>query len=68
MNISSMKLTYDGVNFENYSSNIIQNTDTGQLEKLFEETIANLGCLNQQIQPRFFFENFKTWQFVNFFR
>ena len=56
INLNSFKMTCDGVPFEQFNSNVIKDTSSGQLERLYRETFENLNVLNQESYPRFLFK------------
>ena len=65
LNLKTLNFTIDQEKFARYKSSKQSNVETGSLMKSYHDTLINLTALQSTDLPKFEFEDYAKWSFIN---
>ena len=65
LNLKTLNFTIDQEKIARYKSSKQSNVETGSLMKSYHDTLINLTALQSTDLPKFEFEDYAKWSFIN---
>lgn len=64
-NLKTMSFTIDQEKFARYTSSKLYTVESGSLMKSYQDTLINLTAVQSRDLPKFYYDDYKNWSFIN---
>ena len=65
LNLKTMSFTIDQEKFSRYTSSKQYTVESGSLMKSYQDTLINLTAVQSRDLPKFYYDDYKNWSFIN---